>query len=57
MELQSKQISKHVSGEGKNESGSVKGAVIPWEILTGLLLSTLQDCSSRSEVAMGLLQL
>lgn len=60
MEPQPKQISKHMSSQGRNESRSAKGTVIPWEreILSDLMLSTLQDCPSpHSEMTMGPLQL
>lgn len=34
--------------QGMNDSGSAKGTAIPWEadILSGLLLGTLQSCPS-----------
>lgn len=60
MEPQPKQISKHMSCQSRNESGSAKDTVIPWEgkILGGLLLSIPWDCPSpSSEAAMGPLQL
>lgn len=49
MEPQPNQVSEPMNCQGMNDSGCAKRTAIPWEadILSGLLLGTLQSCPSR----------